>query len=98
MNNKKAKVIKMDEMGRKIQAGELEKVQASEETIRRNVKAVIEFSNETRKGVLELKTIVDALQNNMINLQKQFNETKKQLAILQGEFYKRGSTSYSNGD
>lgn len=89
MNNKDVHQLK-------VEAGDVEKVKASEEVNRRNIQAVIQHSNMTRKMLLELKTIVDALQNNMIAQSKQLAEMRKQLAILQQEFYKRGTTSYSN--
>ena len=83
---------------RKIQAGELEKVKASEEVTRRNVQAVIQHSNETRKALLELREMFDALQGNVMNMQKLQEEQRKQLAALQQQFYARGSVSYSNGE
>jgi hypothetical protein len=87
-----------DEQERKVQAGELEKVQAAEEVTRRNVTAVIQHANETRKMVLELKLMVDTLQNNMLNLKKLHDQQRHQLALLQQQFYQRGTTSYADGD
>jgi hypothetical protein len=87
-----------DEQERKVQAGELEKVQAAEEVTRRNVTAVIQHANETRKMVLELKLMVDTLQNNMLNLKKLHDQQRHQLALLQQQFYLRGTTSYADGD
>jgi hypothetical protein len=48
--------------------------------------------------VLELKLMVDTLQNNMLNLKKLHDQQRHQLALLQQQFYLRGTTSYADGD
>lgn len=87
----------MNNIERKIQAGEVEKVKAAEEVTRRNVQTVISFTNETRKMLLELRQMHDALQNKVIVQDAQLQQMRKQLASLQQLFYARGTASYSNG-
>lgn len=81
---------------RKIEAGEVEKVKASEEVIRRNVVSMMMHGNDTRKALIELKTMFDALQGNVLRMNNEMKQMRSQLSVLQGEFYKRGTTSYSD--
>lgn len=66
--------------------------------MRRNAESMILFSQDTRKMVKELRVMFDALQKNVMNMHKQLNETRNQLALLQQQFYARGTVSYSDGD
>jgi hypothetical protein len=86
----------MDKNDRRIQAGEFEKVKASEEVTYRNVQSVIQFTNETRKMVLELRTNMDAIQNKMLALNSLLDENRKQLSLLQQQFYAKGTVSYND--
>jgi len=92
MSEKAAKAL------RKIQAGELQNVQASEEATRRNVQMILDFTNETRKMMLELREMFDALQANVMNMKKEQEQYRLQLANLQQQFYARGTVSYADGD
>lgn len=83
---------------RRVQSGELEKVQASEEVGRRNALAVLAQLDVLRKAILEMAVRIDTLQKNMMNQQQLFEQQRMQLAKLQQQFYARGSTSYSNGE
>lgn len=85
-------------MEKDAKAGEREVIKASEECIRRNVESGLQFAQDTRKMVLELSTMFDALQNNVRNMHNLLNETRMQLANLQQQFYARGSVSYADGD
>lgn len=88
----------MSEADRKIEAGELEKVKAAEETGRRNALAVLSQLSLCQKAIVEMGMRLDSLQANYLNQQKLFEQQRMQLARLQQEFYARGSTSYSNGE
>ena len=88
----------METVERKIRAGELENVKASEEVTRRNVQMVVQFSKETRALVIEQQERINTLQGNLMNAMNQLNETRGQLALLQQQFYSRGTTSYADGD
>ena len=88
----------METVERKIRAGELENVKASEEVTRRNVQMVVQFSKETRALVNEQQERINTLQGNLMNAMNQLNETRGQLALLQQQFYSRGTTSYADGD
>ena len=92
MSEKKAK------KERKIKTGELENVKAVEEVTRRNVESGMQFANDTRKMVLELRIMFDALQRNVMNMKAQQDQVRSQLANLQQQFYARGSVNYSDGD
>ena len=83
---------------RKIKPGELQSVLASEEVTRRNVESGIQFANDTRKMVIEMRVMFDALQRNVMNMHSLLNETRTQLANLQQQFYAKGSVSYADGD
>lgn len=83
-------------MSEDVQAGDREAIKASEEVQVRNLKSMMEFTNETRKMVLELAARMEALQNKMIAMDEQGKTRAMQLANLQQEFYRRGTTSYSD--
>jgi predicted RNase H-like nuclease (RuvC/YqgF family) len=95
MSEKAAKANRAED---KVQAGERQAVKASEETTRRNVKMVLEFSNETRKMLKELTVMFDALQGNVMAMKAEQEQYKLQLANLQQQFYARGTVSYADGD
>jgi uncharacterized coiled-coil protein SlyX len=71
-------------------------VLASEEVQRRNYQTIIESQKEHRKALIELKTMVDSFQSVFINQQKEINELRRQLGLLQQKFYAAGTTSYAN--
>lgn len=83
----------MNDEARKIEAGEKEIVLASEEVQRRNAQTAMAHSNLTRKMLLELNAIVDALQNKMIAQNKLILQQRNQLAALQQQFYAKGTVS-----
>lgn len=86
----------MSKEDRKIEAGEFEKVKASEEVTRRNVQSVVQFTNDTRKMVIELRANMDAIQNKMLALNKMLDENRRQLSLLQQQFYAKGTVSYND--
>lgn len=81
---------------RKIKPGELENVKASEEVTRRNVAMILEFTNETRKMLLELRIMFDALQNNVMNTNGEVAELRRQLAFLQQKSAAGGTKVYDD--
>ena len=83
---------------RKIEAGERQAVKSSEEATRRNVQMILDFTNETRKMMLELRELFDVLQNHVMVMKAENEEYRKQLANLQQQFYARGTVSYADGD
>jgi len=85
-------------MSEDVQAGDREAIKASEEVQVRNLKSMMEFTNATRKMVLELAARIELLQNKMIAMDQQNDQRRMQLATLQQEFYKRGTTSYSDSE
>ena len=84
------------EEARKIKPGELENVKASEEVTRRNVAMILEFTNETRKMLLELRIMFDALQNNVMNTNGEVAELRRQLAFLQQKSAAGGTKVYDD--
>lgn len=88
----------MNNEERRIQAGELEKVKAAEETQRRNAITILAQLQMFQGAIKEMGVRLDVLQNHYLNQQKLFEQQRLQLARLQQEFYARGSTSYSNGE
>lgn len=83
---------------RKIKPGELQSVLASEEVMRRNVRSVMRFSEDTRIMVKELRVFFDTLQNNVMNLKNDVDELRRQLAILQQMNCSKGTKRYSDDD
>jgi uncharacterized coiled-coil protein SlyX len=75
-------------------AGDKEIVLASEEVQRQNLRAAINYGNETRTMVRELGVIVNALQNQVITQNKTIDQQRLQLANLQQQFYQKGTVSY----
>jgi uncharacterized coiled-coil protein SlyX len=72
-------------------------VLAAEEVMRRNMEACIGHANETRKmfGLAEQR--IDRLEQTMHAQQKLIEHYRNQLANLQQEFYRAGSsTSYAH--
>lgn len=100
MSEKQAKKVRQQHEipVRQIKPGEYQNVKAMEEVTRRNVESAIQFGNDTRKMVLELSRMFDALQANVMNMKRDLDQTKNQLATLQQQFYARGTTSYADGD
>jgi hypothetical protein len=76
-------------------AGDKEIILASEEVQRKNIKVAVAYGNETRKMVLELGKIVDALQNQLITQSNTIQQLRLQLATLQQQFYSKGTVSYT---
>lgn len=76
-------------------AGDKEIILASEEVQRKNIGVAVAHGNETRKMVLELGKIVDALQNQVIVQANQLTQLRNQLATLQQQFYSKGTVSYT---
>ena len=83
---------------RKIKAGDREVIRASEEVNRRNAESAIQFANNTRKMVLEMRVLFDTLQNHVMNQRSEINELRGQLANVQQELYARGTVRDTNGD
>ena len=86
------------EAERKEKPGVYQSVKAMEDVTRRNVESAIQFGNDTRKMVLELRAMFDALQANVMNMKAQQDQIRSQLTNLQQTFYARGTTSYADGD
>jgi ribosomal protein L6P/L9E len=78
------------------EAGDKEIILASEKVQVQNTQACIDFSNETRKLFRELEEKVTRLENNFLNVQALMEQQKKQLAMLQQQFYTKGSVSYQD--
>ena len=83
-------------MNNKVKPGELENVKASEEVTRRNVKMIYEFTNETRKMLLELRMMFDTLQNNVMNVKGEVGELRRQLSFLQQKSAAGGTKTYGD--
>lgn len=81
----------MNEHEQKVQAGEVEKVKASEEVVKRNVISMMQHGNETRKMLREMLMRVDAIQNKQMQLEKQQDQFRIQLASVQQKLF-AGST------
>jgi len=81
---------------RKVKPGELEKVKASEEVNRRNIQMILDFTNETRKMLLEVRTWFDTLQNNVMNLKNEVDELRRQLSFVQQRQASGGTKTYGD--
>ena len=74
-----------------MESGEKEMRMVFEEVTTKNVKAAIEYSNETRKIVRLLEEKMLHLEKMMQNQNKIIGDMKQQIAILQGKLYQGGS-------
>jgi hypothetical protein len=74
-----------------MEAGEKELRKAFEDVTTRNVKAAVEYSNETRKLVNDLVTKVDHLEKALIDKDKVINGLRMQIASIQQKLYTGGS-------
>lgn len=72
-------------------AGDKEVVLASEEVQRRNINAMLEHGNETRRLVLELKKEVQQMKNQIIIQEKTITELRQLLASVQAKLYQGGT-------
>jgi hypothetical protein len=81
-----------------IRTGDLENMKAMERVVKKNIDSSIEYTENTRKMILELRIMFDALQANVMNMKAQQDQMREQLSNLQQQFYARGSTSYADGD
>ena len=86
-----------EEKTRHIKPGELQNVKAVEDVTLRNVKSNMLFSNDTRKMVLELRVMFDALQNGVLNMKSDLDELRRQLALLQQHQCSKGTVKYDLG-
>lgn len=65
--------------------------QAFEETTRRNVVAIKDHSNETRRLLRNLEDKVDNLQNSLISRDKIIDKLRLQIASLQQKVFNSGT-------
>lgn len=74
-----------------MEAGELEIRKAFEENSVRNIKIIEEYTKETRKLVRELENRVHQLKNLVIQRDKDVQELRQQVSLLQGKLYAGGT-------
>ena len=72
-------------------AGDREVVEAFEEVITRNVRSVVNYSDETRKIVRELERHIDILHNQVVGYQERLEQMQSQVAALQAKVYAGGT-------
>jgi predicted RNase H-like nuclease (RuvC/YqgF family) len=77
---------------------DLIKIKAIEERVFSNLNGMVDRAKETDKVIHALKEEVKTLRGQMINQDGTIDELKRQLALLQQQFYAKGSTSYSDND
>ena len=70
-----------------MEAGEKELREAFESTTTQNVKAILEYSNGTRKMVREVERRLSMVDEVILNLQKRLDEIDKVIAVIRGEIY-----------
>ena len=74
-----------------MESGELEIRQAFEEVTTRNVQAAINYTNSTRKMVIDLTSKVDHLEKALIDKDKVINDLRSQIVNIQQKLYLGGS-------
>lgn len=74
-----------------MEAGEKELRKAFEEVTTKNVKTVIEFSQDTRKAIRELEEKVRLLEEKDLDNQKKFKEINNQMRAIQMKLYTGGN-------
>lgn len=98
MNNKKVKMPEKRlnvQTERKIEAGELQLVQASEEVTRRNVKMILDYSVDTRIMFRKLEQEVEHLKNIVLTYQGLVDEQNQRIAGLL-QIISAGGTNRNN--
>ncbi len=75
-----------------MEAGEREVKKAFEEVTTRNVKANIEFSNETRNIVRNMEKKIELLESIIRQYDEKFSNINTQLSIIQGKLYAGGTS------
>lgn len=74
-----------------MEAGEKELRKVFEDVTTRNVTAVVDHSNETRKLIRELEDKIKSLENMVLNQQQLVAEMRSQLAFVQAKIYAGGT-------
>lgn len=74
-----------------MESGEKEVRMAFEEVTTRNVKAAIDFSNETRRMVKDLEIKVKHFEELSIEKDKEIKVMKEQISSLQQKLYRGGT-------
>lgn len=72
------------------------KLKAMEQTVFRNMKTTLDDNKDTREKVNELVELVNTLNGNQITLRGEVAELRRQLGLLQQQFYAKGTTSYGD--
>ena len=86
----------MNDKIRRIKPGEYQSVKAMEDVTRRNVESSMLFAEDTRRMVLELRVMFDALQNNVMNMKNEIAELRRQLSFVQQRQVSRGTKNYGD--
>lgn len=73
------------------ESGEKELKKAFEEVTTRNVKTVIEYSQETRKGLRSVELKVEKLESELFALRSVMEQFKIQLASVQTKLFSGGT-------
>jgi len=63
-----------------------------------NIKAVIQFVNESRKLINAQNETIKALGNRLYAVEQDAKELRRQLSIVQGRLYAGGTAQFSDGD
>jgi len=75
----------------KVDAGDKELRKAFEETTKRNINAMLEHGNETRKLVKELEEKIQFLQNALQSREEDVKQLRIQLASIQTKLFSGGT-------
>lgn len=73
-------------------------IKAIEKRVFANLNGVLEQMKTMDKVMLQLSEENKTLKGNLVNMQNQIGELRKQLGLLQQQFYAKGTTSYSDSD
>ena len=84
-------------MNDKMETGEKELREAFEQTTTRNVKAVVDHSNETRRLIRQLEENIKRFQNIVLNRERDIELLKKQLANVQTIVFSKGTVNGNLG-
>ena len=74
-----------------MQAGEKELREVFEEVTTNNLKAVLEYSKNTRELVREMEIKVNLMENQVLEQNKLIDALKIQLSLVQAKLYSGGS-------
>lgn len=85
-----------DNGDRDIKPGELQLVLAAEESMEKNVRAILEHANETRRLLRDVQASMKVLENSQLTLRQLYDRAMAQIGFLNAKLLGGGSTVHGD--